>query len=170
MAHVVLVLITVGGIIRLTPLHAFFRGLAWPHVLVTGGFCFMIFLGQFLGKSRETYPFTQWNMYCRRAPEAPARWLEITGRTKQGEIVRLDINSLQPALGHIRLRMRMNSWLLSEGQKDEETARRWLRHIALRHAEVGGAELEHIYVQEVKWDSPTAEPTYRPSLEFEVKP
>ncbi len=170
MTNFFLVLVTLVALMWATPLRAYFRGLPWPHALVTFGFCYVILVGQFLGESRQTYPFTQWNMYCRREAQAPAKWLEIIGRTTTGETVRLDVNALQPALGHLRLRMRLNDLLLKEELQQPKVADDWLRVLAAWQEQASGQEFTQVTVERMEWTSAEEKPSRQLVRQIEVAP
>ncbi|MEM1060184.1 MAG: hypothetical protein AAGK14_13125 [Verrucomicrobiota bacterium] len=93
-------------LLRLTPLHAFFRGLPGPHAAVAFVFLFLLFGGQFLLEPKLSYPFLDWSMYSGR-DRGPAEWCELTGTDAEGNEVALRPLELMPVFKSMRPQRRL---------------------------------------------------------------
>jgi len=70
-----------------------------PHRRLLAGFLSLSVLGQLVGSSRHTFPFSQWNMYAQSTDRTEVPLDRIAGRTADGVLVDVAFSDLWPTIG-----------------------------------------------------------------------
>lgn len=109
----------------------FFFGMPKPHRLAFTGVFFFFILGQLLGNSPATFPFSSWNMYSNEIHTKYIQFYQYVGRDVSGREIPLNAThyflALQSSRFHDKLRNLMNA-VMPEGTGDSES--NFIRHHA----------------------------------------
>jgi hypothetical protein len=132
------------------PVRAWLAGLPTPHRGLLGGLVLLLLIGHMGGRSRWTFPFSEWAMYG-RAPRETDSVLEFhgcRGTQASGRMIRIGPEELVPSLWSLSLMTKTGHVALAafapappaQQRRQRDALSDWLRAIGTLHNRLRPAE------------------------------